>query len=244
VRDRQRIKESAASIESLGLPSNRPNIPLFATLSLAAVVLVGLIAYFIGQSMQAKREPSQVVTRVEAPEEPGSPPRDGVSNTPVPAGPVREPQMDRELRALVTQRSTVGGNLVSIHSDPRSRIVTATFTMGPTEDGRRIAAELARSVLDQSQETLIVTLRGVRDDQIIYMADVPRSRYAELQTGSYSEPPEAWINHILTNEWQPSQTPVSQPSTPPTDAQTPGTASPPDASTERQVPEFMPPLTR
>lgn len=212
IRERQRVKESANSIESLGIPAKRPNVPLFAILSIGTVLLVGVIAYMIGQGAQPHRQ-AQILAPVSAPStSPGSTDTQLESST----SPVvqREAQVDRELVSLVRQRSPSSGNLGSILTDPRSHIAIVTYYVGANEDERRVGAELARTLLEQNGDTLIVTLRAIRDDRVGYMADVPRSRYNDLLSGTVPMTGDAWISHILTNEWPTQETTQPQVETP------------------------------
>lgn len=248
VEERYRQKEAADSVQSLGLSDGRNNIPLFATVSVVVVFLVGLIAFFIGQGMQERPRNSVVEMPISASDQGTEPTTGGTAAQATTGGLQRLPQADLDLQSLVTQRSTVGGNLIALQIDPRNRIVTVTYQVGSNDDEKRIGAELARTVLEQNSEVAIVTLRAVRDDSIAYMADVPRSRYNDLQSGAYNTTPDAWIQHIVTNEWpsvvQPSSSapapvpPTGENSTPP------ATTPPPAADGDTTGPEFLPPLNR
>ncbi len=80
-----------------------------------------------------------------------------------------------------------------------------TFRLTGNEDPRRIGATLAKAVLDGMPDAASVTVRGVRDGKLAYMADVARALYAETQTATWqsehAQTPDAWIDHILQNEW-------------------------------------------
>jgi len=44
----------------------------------------------------------------------------------------------------------------------------------------------------------------VRDQKLAYMADVPRTLYADTITEAWQKAnpdPEAWVVHSITNEW-------------------------------------------
>jgi hypothetical protein len=242
VRERQRLKDSASSVESLKLPEPHNNIPLFAGVSVLAVAVVGLIAYFVGLGVQPKTARSPVVAPVEAPSSETPSNTEAAATTP-PSATRREPQVDRELSALVSQRSTAGGNLLSVLTDPRRNIVTVTYQVGPNEDPKRVGAELGRTVLDQSQETLIVTLRAVRQDRIVYMADIPRSRYNDVLSEAYAANPDAWIDSMVTNEWPTLTAPVAPPAEQPVQPDG-GTIPPTSTNGAGTTPDFTPPLTR
>lgn len=138
----------------------------------------------------AKTEPSPSVRRDE---------RAGPTSTPA------TPAEDQALYRSVSQRSVVGASLVGVTLDPRSKLAILTYVLADGDDIRRIGAELARIALDQSPDTLTVTLRGMQEGKLVYIADVPRARYAETTDPNWQpEVPgqgDAWIAHILTNEW-------------------------------------------
>ena len=98
----------------------------------------------------------------------------------------------------------MGTHLVSVLQDPRTKIATLTYTLGEDDDERAIGAELARTVLEQTPDPTSVTIRGMKNDRLVYMADVPRARYTDTLSTDWQQkntPPDAWVSYILTNEW-------------------------------------------
>jgi hypothetical protein len=206
VREQMHFRDVATSAEQLGLPLRGPKTGLYAGIALALVFGVSLAAFWFGrQSQQKVRTPAEVSTPIEAPDFTRTPPNPVVEGEEAPRTseePVRIAQVDREIQALLVQRSGLGGEVISAQSDPRSKIVTITYRARDEADARRSGAELAKTVLQESTEPVMVTLRAVIGDKVAYMADVPRSRYAETQTPDWpAEPADGWISHVLTNEW-------------------------------------------
>jgi hypothetical protein len=93
-------------------------------------------------------------------------------------------------------------------------VLTLTYTLRSNDDPRRIGAELARTALEQHLETQVVTLRAVRDARLVYVADVPRTRYADTLTTAWQEEnadrPDAFVGYVLSNEWTAPSTPVAE----------------------------------
>jgi len=111
---------------------------------------------------------------------------------------------DQTLLTQIQSHGTVGSHLVALSSDPRSHGVVLTYSVSADDNARQIGAELARSALDISGDTLTVTVRGLRDQKLSYVADIPRTLYADTITEAWQKAnpePEAWLGHVITNEW-------------------------------------------
>lgn len=230
VRERMRQREGASSVEQLGLPLPKSGAPLFAALALGVVFLVGMIAFYVGQNARTRPRTTDVVSvPLDAP--PGSE-TDATTTTGTAASTIgttfRPPQEERELMALIQQRSTFGGTLLNVQIDPRSRIISLTYSPNGSDDEKRVGAELARTAFEQNQDALIVTVRSIRGDRTSYMADASRSRFQEITGGAWQNAPtESWVNHLLTNEWPAatSTPPVTTPSATPPDTSAPATTN-------------------
>jgi hypothetical protein len=114
------------------------------------------------------------------------------------------PNEDRAMLQMIEAQSPLGGHLTGVSQDPRTKLVILTYSTAAGEDARRIGAELAKATLDQSGDTQVVTLRGVRDDRLIYMGDVTRAKYADTLTDTWkaaNPAADAWIGYAVTNEW-------------------------------------------
>jgi len=216
--------ESATTVEQLGLPVGRESRWRTPALigAVAAIVFTALVLG-MSQGTRPKSSVASVATeRVSAtpdtlPTPPTSPstakPEPSTPEKPAPAAatasPSDSPLEDRTILQVVQQRSPAGSHLIGATQDPRTKMIQLTYRLGAEEDARAIGAELARTALEQYTDVLMITLRGVRDDRIAYVADVPRTRYADTLADTFTQgnpEPNAWIAYAVTNEW-PSRTP-------------------------------------
>jgi tetratricopeptide (TPR) repeat protein len=230
------VRETASTEEQLGLPPTRslPWTPiLFGSLAVLSLIGAALAGISASSPRDAKKGPSvaapiSATTETLATSSPTTPPVDAkpkaetVAPTPSPAPSTVAaglPLEDRTLFQLLQQRSQEGSRLIEVAQDPRTKMVALTYSVGAEDDARSIGAELARTTLEQSNETLIVTLRAVRDERLVYVADVPRTRYADTLTDEWqrnNQTPGAWTAYVMTNEWpfrspDASATPVKTP---------------------------------
>lgn len=86
--------------------------------------------------------------------------------------------------------------------------MTLSYAALPADDIRKIGAVLAKDALDESPDTLIVTVRGIVGDRLAFVADASRPKLQEIdsapaQTGNG----DAWISTLLQREWTPSSVP-------------------------------------
>jgi len=231
--------ETSTTAEQLGLPT-KPPLPwtsigfgVIAALALGGALIAGLAASprganeTRGTAAAIVAGPDAVATGGAATsKEPsatpeGEPKPTDVQPTPSPVQPSAPPVVSNTLddQTLLTQiqsHGTIGSHLMALTSDPRTHGVTLTYSVGPEEDARHIGAELAKSTLDLSGDTLAVTVRAVRDQKLAYMADVSRTLYADTITEAWQKAnpdPDAWLNHAITNEW-PIRTSESMSKTP------------------------------
>jgi len=144
-----------------------------------------------------------------------TPPAD-TATTEVPAGaPVPAPVTDAEDRTVVAAiqgHSNYGSRILNVAEDPRTKTVILSFTLMAGEDPKHVGAEIAKTVLDQVGDSQMVTMRAMRDDHLIYQADMPRIRYSETipETWAQNNPsPDAWITYSIVNEW-----PIKSPGAP------------------------------
>lgn len=224
IRLRRNATESASTVEQIGLPTTRP-FPWFNAV-LGTLALVSIIAAAIVGLSRPSVPRSQVVVQkpIEAPPEAvpvtpkstnpaieakptGQTPTNPVENPTTPPAETTTPpnaQAD-ELMRLVAQRSPFGANLVSVQTDPRTKLATLIFNTSESDDQRTMAAELGRAVLELDMEAQSVTLRAMRDNRLVYVADMPRTRYAETLLDSWKTEnasiPNAFSQYVLTNEW-------------------------------------------
>ena len=112
---------------------------------------------------------------------------------------------------LIAQRGPDGSHLVSAVVDPRTGLLVLTYRVGDQENERALGASLARTAFDQSPNTRVITLRGMKGGTLVYVADSHREAYVETESAEWkqqnSSDPNAWITHMLSQEWTPNGAP-------------------------------------
>jgi len=212
VRQRFKEKETVATVEQLGLPTTKSRAGIYAAGLIAAIFVVAVVMYFLGKNVEQHKETINggVVQGQNGRIDPGNIITDG---GPRPGGNTRGEQ---DLLRSIQSAGTDGARVKEAIQDPRSHSLTVTYTVLTNEDPRSIGAMIARQSFDQVNEAPIVTLRGMREGSLIYVADAMRSLYEETLTNTWtadhSTNPNAWVDHILSHEW-PDQA-ATTPSTP------------------------------
>ena len=220
VREQIKEREQIFAADQLGLPEPSPNIQSWKVGGIAvAVILVGILGYAIRYGRIGNNtEPQVIKTPIKAtvdnmypayvnggPRTNAGPP--ALSNVnPIgdrQATPAVFPKDDNELKSEVTQKCKFGQRLLSLTQDLKSKITTVVFQSVEAEDQREVAAELAKSVFELTDDPDTVIVRGMRKDKPVYQAEVPRQRYEETLSDEWQQKntaPDAWIAYILTNE--------------------------------------------
>ena len=204
VKQRFKEKETAATVEQLGLPTTKSKAGVYAIALIAAVFIFAVVMYFAGQRVGESRNDNIIHGHNVQPIPP--------TPDPGPNGVVQNSQTrtDQELVKAIQSTGTEGGRVLDAMQDPRTHAVIVTFSVLQNEDPRPLAASIAQQAFQQVTEAPVVTLRGLRDGQVAYMADAMRSLYEETLapswTAGHQSDANAWIDHILTHEW-PAQTP-------------------------------------
>lgn len=223
VRERIRQRDTAAGAEQLGLPDRNANVPVLAILAVAILAMVALGSYFIGAGYKAKESASRVIdTPIDAPKSESAVPAPPSPQTPLLK--MHESSADHDFGVQVAQKSAQPVSILEVTSDPRNRAITITYAAGANEDEKRLGAEVARTALDLSQETLTITVRAIREDALIYMADATRAHYQTIDPTAG----DSWVTHLMSNEWPgtrstPAPGTAVDPSSTPPDATTTGT---------------------
>jgi hypothetical protein len=209
--------ETAETVEQLGLPEASPRGPwLVGSVALILVVVIMVAAFWHRPALRTKQLQPINGQVVAPPDRAGTSdagalgPADSGSATPAnsdagPAAPTA-PLEDRTLMDMLVKRSTEGGQLISLVQDPRDHAVTLTYSVPASGDARRIGAILARDALNQSTETLIVTVRGVSGEELVYVADATRSKLADAEAASGqadAATSDTWISQFMQREWTP-----------------------------------------
>ncbi len=218
VREQIRARDAGQATNELAVPDHTKSTPALLGLALAIFAVIAIGAFMLGRGTQV----APVVRRpISAPLE-SAPVTDPASSAHGLGVPGLNPALeDRTTMQTIAQHSPLGARLVSAITDPRTKNLTLTIAVTGSDDDRRIAAELAKTAVDQLTDASVVTVRVVRSDHLDYVADVQREKVLQVETPQWqasAASPDAWITSVLMNEWTP-QTPSSEPaasSPPPT----------------------------
>jgi hypothetical protein len=112
---------------------------------------------------------------------------------------------DQKLMDQVGSRSKFGKNVVSIMADPREKSMILTYSVPQGEHGRYMGAILADVAMEYDNRVLKVTLRGVRNGVLSYMADVPREKIMAIEVREKKDvqnlDDKNWIDEVLSDEY-------------------------------------------
>ncbi len=112
---------------------------------------------------------------------------------------------DQRLFDQIAARSKFGKHIISIIADPREKSMILTFNVEQGEHGRYTAAMLADIALEYDNKAVTVTVRGVRNGILSYIADVPRERILAIEAREKKDVQDlenhGWIDEVLTNEY-------------------------------------------
>ena len=112
---------------------------------------------------------------------------------------------DQRLLDQVSNRSKYGKHVISIIADPREKSLILTFNVAQGEHGRYMGAILADIALEYDMKVSMVTIRGVRNGVLSYVADVPREKIMAVEEKEKKNVQEIenknWIDDVLTNEY-------------------------------------------
>jgi hypothetical protein len=112
---------------------------------------------------------------------------------------------DQKLYDQISNRSKYGKHVISVLADPREKSMTLTYNVGQGEHGRYMGAILASVALDYDAKVLKVTIRGVRNGVLSYVADVPREKIMAVEDREKKSvqdiESQTWIDEVLTNEY-------------------------------------------
>lgn len=215
VRKQLEKDETQGLVEQIGLPPTKSRNGLWASLLALLVIGVGIIAYILGtqkpvaERTGAPKQTSFTAPIVRAEPEPTQPPAP-TSAAPVNPGSAEE----NSLLQLIVQRSTNGGRIIGLTTDPRTSVTSITFRIEPADEPRLIASEIAAITLENSPQTRLVTLRGLAGTTLSYMADVRRETYEETKLETWRQAngsdPAIIAGHVISQEW-PSPTPSEPP---------------------------------
>ena len=218
VRERSSHREIAETAEQLGLPPDSPKLGWVAGGVISFVFLIAIASFVLGQRNSNLGVDKVLHVPITAPTKlgDGTPDPSKVADAKNPKIEDLIPhssnanslgsfaQEDRTLTVTLSERTPLGSHIASASEDPRTKIVTITYTLRSDEDARKIGAELAKATLEQVTDSMTVTLRGIRDEKLSYVADVSRDNINSANQAAGNQPDtssEAWLSKVLTSEW-------------------------------------------
>lgn len=112
---------------------------------------------------------------------------------------------DQKLLDQIINRTTFGKHVLSVVADPREKSMILTYNVAQGEHGRYMGAVLAAIALDYDNKLLLVTIRGIRNGVLSYIADVPREKILAVEEREKKTVQEldnkSWIDEVLSNEY-------------------------------------------
>jgi len=198
IRSRMQDRERAVASKEMGVPADRARKNGYLAFMLVVILItVGFACYSAG--------------RQQEPDGPANEPHVLPPIQPVPStlvklsGSGQGVGSDLVLYERLRASSAEGGSLLLVLQDPRSKAITLSYDAQADGDLRPVGARLAVAALQNSPDALIVTVRAMRGGNLIYTADVLRSKYDDTQQSGWQsenkQTPDAWIGYVLDNEW-------------------------------------------
>lgn len=116
---------------------------------------------------------------------------------------------DQRLIEQISNRSKFAKHVLSVMADPREKSIILTYNVSNDDHGRYIGAMLADIAMEYDTKALLVTLRGVRNGVLSYIADVPRDKVLAVEEREKKDVQDldnhSWIDEVLTNEYYKDQ---------------------------------------
>lgn len=219
---KRRIEEAdtAETVEQLGLPEHSPRTPWYVGGVLAVLFVVVIIAMATNRSVPHPKPPVINSQFNASPNQTDS--TTGDSSTTDSAGQASTgdnqgtgsedgtqgmPLDDRVLMEEVKARSKEGDKIGYLVQDTRFHTVTLNYTVPADGDARKIGATLAKDTLDQATNADIVTVRGISQGQVVFVADATRENLTKIESSTFQsdnqDNPDAWISALLEKIWTP-----------------------------------------
>lgn len=112
---------------------------------------------------------------------------------------------DQKLLDQVSNQSKYGKHVISIMADPREKSMILTYNVAQGEHGRYMGAILADIAMEYDIKAMKVTIRGVRNGVLSYVADVPREKIMAIEAREKKDVQDIedknWIDEVLTDEY-------------------------------------------
>jgi tetratricopeptide (TPR) repeat protein len=213
LRQRNADREAAATAKLLGLPTTKPKGAFVAGALLVFILLIGFSAYTLGRGYVAPRPHLDVEAPVDVPDTASRETSDGAQPTGAePSGAQQvesKPKDDRDLIDTLARKASDGGKILDAYEDPRSKSLMLTFSLAGNDDERIQTARWAVAALDAVPAAASVTVRAVREDRVVMVADTARGDLARVRSEdweqAHQDDPDAWIDEVLTNVWPQKQ---------------------------------------
>lgn len=218
IRDLDTRKQDAEVLqqaEKLGVPRSNKARVLYVASVLTLVAITSASAYYLGSKKTGRQTAKNVSQALGISTGQGNNSTDGPStgdNGSVDS--VVGSTADLNLMKQLSSQTVEAVHVLSFFEDPRTRNLTLIYSAD--EDYRGLAARLASAALATSSESLIVNVRAMKNGQLVYTADVLRSKLNETRTPSWKslhkDQGNAWIDYVLSNEWEDAARPKAKPS--------------------------------
>jgi hypothetical protein len=203
VKQRFKEKETAQTVEQLGLPTTKSRAGIYAFALIASVFVFAVAMYLAGQRVGEKKgdaaAQSGSVKPIPDPAPNPLPPVVVDGKTP--------PKTDGDIMKAIQAAGTEGGRVLQAMQDPRTHTLMVSYSVLEGEDAHTLGAFVAQQSLTAIPDAPLVTIRGLKQGQAVYMADALRSLYEETLApnwiAEHQSEPNAWIDHILTRTWPP-----------------------------------------
>ena len=218
-------KEAQDTTTQLGLPDPKSRPPIWIAISVILLIAFSAGAYYLGSKQRSSGNQPGPTNIIQAQQPQGGTGGTTGSENPPPVASTMTAE-ETSMLETIKGKSEEGASLVSVAADPRNSSLVITFNKG-AGDHRLAAAKIARDSFAAQSAYNMVTLRGISDGTVSYMADCERAKVAETQDPAWQQnqsDPNLWVDHVLSNEWPrrgptgaspPSPTP-NGPSTEPT----------------------------
>ncbi len=212
IQARKQQAESVHTVEQLGIPpSSGSRAMLWTGLALGVMLFGGILLYAFRPKSATPSTP-QPILPVEVPSAGTASPHDAL--LPPPSNPSPPPR-ELSLAEKVASGTIEGTRILSVHQDPRTQSLLIEFDLRPSDDPILLGAALAKAAFEQIPGSLVVTLRGITRETLVFVADARRSRLEETLTepwrSRHFDDPDAWADHLLTDIWEASSgTPMPQ----------------------------------
>ncbi len=211
--------DTAETVEQLGLPETTSRTPWLVG-AVVIILSMVIVAAMVTNKTPPKQDPKPIDKTIIAP--PDQKDSGGDTNTAetgtvdqtsgtsgatnaTNSNPASIPVEDGTLLSMLVKRSTEGGQIQSVILDPRDHAIFLTYNVPAGGDARKLGAILAKDALTQSPDSLVVTVRGVSGDQLVFVADATRPKLSEIDSEGFksdnSANPDAWIAVLLQREW-------------------------------------------